>query len=149
VDTLIAAHVVFQWRPLDSLLAINRCGVRGQTYASSPIPEIAETCQIALDRLRWLETKEQVDGTNPYFSVDPAPPTATSKLSTAELQEQLLDVSRSLFDRYRALFTLRNRGDSASVKVRKRLERSCQTCDLPFLCVACRHFKGDKLNVRT
>ncbi len=35
-------------------------------HATSPIPEIAETCQIALDRLAWLETKEHItDNKNP------------------------------------------------------------------------------------
>lgn len=88
-----------------------------QKYATSPVPEIAETCQIALDRLRWLESKEQTEGQNPYCSVDPAPPTVSASLSTAELKSQLLDASLPMFNRYRALFSLRNCGDSASVEV--------------------------------
>ncbi|RHY19053.1 hypothetical protein DYB25_008539, partial [Aphanomyces astaci] len=40
--------------------------------------------------------------------VDPAPAMPKSK-STDELQAILLDTSRSMFDRYRAMFSLRNR----------------------------------------
>ena len=37
---------------------------------------------------------------SPYTSVDPAPPTATDDLSTLELEKELRDETRSLFDRY-------------------------------------------------
>lgn len=56
-----------------------------------------------------------VNGTdeNPYSSVDPAPP--APRKSVPELREQLLDESLSLFDRYRAMFTLRNLGTEEAV----------------------------------
>lgn len=44
-----------------------------------------------------------------FGSVDPAPPLkGNASASTEELTVQLLDENRSLFDRYRAMFTLRN-----------------------------------------
>ncbi|XP_053693578.1 deoxyhypusine hydroxylase [Sabethes cyaneus] len=76
-------------------------------YLNDPIVEVAETCQIALGRVRWLQNKEKdfVDQ-NPYASVDPTPPAMTSDVS--ELQKVLLDENESLFNRYRAMFSLRN-----------------------------------------
>ena len=47
------------------------------------------------------------------MSVDPTP--AAQLSSTEKLKEQLLDETLSLFDRYRAMFTLRNKGDTDSV----------------------------------
>lgn len=50
---------------------------------------------------------------NPYSSVDPAPP--APRKSVPELRAQLLDESLSLFDRYRAMFALRNLGTEEAV----------------------------------
>jgi len=56
-----------------------------------------------------------------YLSVDPAPPTAVSgTVSVDQLKDYLMDASKSLFDRYRAMFSLRNRaggknGEEAAV----------------------------------
>ena len=53
---------------------------------------------------------------NPYSSVDPAPPAdEPSGLSVSELRAALLDGKLPLFERYRAMFSLRNRGDAESV----------------------------------
>uniref|UniRef100_A0A7S0R6P0 Deoxyhypusine hydroxylase n=1 Tax=Pyramimonas obovata TaxID=1411642 RepID=A0A7S0R6P0_9CHLO len=46
---------------------------------------------------------------SPYFSVDPAPAMDTDE-SSAHLRAVLLDESGDMFERYKALFTLRNRG---------------------------------------
>lgn len=82
-------------------------------YISDPRPELSETCQIALDLITWRATGETVLSKNPYSSVDPAPPSA--KQSTPELRSKLLDTKLSLFERYRALFSLRNRGTEECV----------------------------------
>jgi deoxyhypusine monooxygenase len=51
-----------------------------------------------------------------YTSIDPAPPTADSDgLSVEELGNQLLDQELELFERYRAMFALRNRGTEEAV----------------------------------
>lgn len=50
---------------------------------------------------------------NPYFSVDPAPPAVRKNVS--ELRSILLDESLPLFERYRAMFALRNLGSEEAV----------------------------------
>ncbi|TMS20175.1 Deoxyhypusine hydroxylase [Larimichthys crocea] len=84
-------------------------------YSQDPVIEVAETCQLAVRRLEWLQTggeKQLDDGStdkNPYCSVDPAPPAA--RKSVSELRSSLLDESLPLFERYRAMFALRNLGN--------------------------------------
>lgn len=81
-----------------------------QKYSTDAVPEVSETCQIALDRIKWLDDKDSGTFTdnNPYCSVDPAPPMTTGDIR--EWQKILNDTSQSLFTRYRALFSLRNHG---------------------------------------
>lgn len=79
--------------------------------------KVAETCQLALQRIEWLNEKSSQESknlsTNPYKSIDPAPPSQTEDTET--LKNILLDESRPLFERYRAMFSLRNKGDEESV----------------------------------
>ncbi|NWI18280.1 DOHH hydroxylase, partial [Crypturellus soui] len=77
-------------------------------YSEDPVIEVAETCQLAVQRLQWLQEHGEQPGASPYLSVDPAPP--AEETDVAKLREALLDESRSLFDRYRAMFALRNVG---------------------------------------
>ncbi|KAJ7992939.1 hypothetical protein DPEC_G00267270 [Dallia pectoralis] len=87
-------------------------------YSEDPVIEVAETCQLAVRRLEWLkcggdrEGEKDIDG-NPYCSVDPAP--AAQKKTVSELRTQLLDESLALFERYRAMFALRNLGTEEAV----------------------------------
>lgn len=58
-----------------------------------------------------------------YYSVDPAPPVAVDKeMTTEELKSILLDDCKPLFERYRAMFSLRNRGNEEDVLVRRALQ---------------------------
>ncbi|XP_010077742.1 PREDICTED: deoxyhypusine hydroxylase, partial [Pterocles gutturalis] len=82
-------------------------------YSEDPVVEVAETCQLAVRRLEWLQENKQELGTSPYLSVDPAPPAEETDI--VKLRETLLDESRTLFDRYRAMFALRNLGGQAAV----------------------------------
>lgn len=81
--------------------------------------QVAETCQLAVRRLEWLQSggeKQLNDGNmdkNPYCSVDPAPPAV--RKSVSELRTILLDESLPLFERYRAMFALRNLGNEEAV----------------------------------
>lgn len=77
-------------------------------YCQDPVTEVAETCQLAVARLHWLQSDQTQEDSNPYASVDPAPP--ASAKSTSELRDTLLNESLPLFDRYRAMFALRNLG---------------------------------------
>ncbi|XP_077439920.1 deoxyhypusine hydroxylase [Vanacampus margaritifer] len=87
-----------------------------KAYSQDPVIEVAETCQLAVRRLEWLESGDReagdVDG-NPYSSVDPAPPAA--RRNVPELRAALLDESLPLFERYRAMFALRNVGSRDAV----------------------------------
>ncbi|THZ50568.1 deoxyhypusine hydroxylase [Aureobasidium pullulans] len=74
---------------------------------------VKETCDIAVGRIEWehsdagkLEKLKQSD----FASIDPAPPLAIAakQPSIAELEQTLLDAKLSLFDRYRAMFALRD-----------------------------------------
>ena len=81
-----------------------------EKYSTDSSREVSETCQVALERIKWLEIRDKktfVDN-NPYSSVDPAPPLTSGDV--IEWQMTLNDTSKSLFTRYRALFSLRNRG---------------------------------------
>src|SRR3954466_1270483 len=51
-----------------------------------------------------------------YTSIDPAP-SFNHYMSVTELRTMYLNESLPLFERYRAMFSLRNRGDAASVEV--------------------------------
>ncbi|XP_032682172.1 deoxyhypusine hydroxylase [Odontomachus brunneus] len=79
-----------------------------EKYSKDPVPEVAETCDLALSRLRWLESNSNADGSqnNPYMTIDPAP--AAEITDVRVLRKILLDQSETLFNRYRAMFSLRN-----------------------------------------
>eukprot|EP00092_Neocalanus_flemingeri_P004479 GFUD01004819.1.p1 GENE.GFUD01004819.1~~GFUD01004819.1.p1 ORF type:complete len:307 (+),score=92.43 GFUD01004819.1:416-1336(+) len=86
-----------------------------EQFSSDPVPEVSETCKLALAKLRYQAKEgESEKGINQYGSVDPAPPSAEQ--DTAKLHNTLLDEDLPLFDRYRAMFTLRNKADDVSVK---------------------------------
>ena len=83
-----------------------------------PAPEVADTCKLAVARIEWLygeqaENEKDQLSVNPYSSVDPAPPSLEN--STSALLSQLIDENLSLFERYRAMFALRNKGDDESI----------------------------------
>ncbi|KAM7013038.1 deoxyhypusine hydroxylase [Tautogolabrus adspersus] len=88
-------------------------------YSKDPVTEVAETCQLAVRRIEWLQSggdkqlNEACTDKNPYCSVDPAPP--AERKSVSELRSILLDESLPLFERYRAMFALRNLGNEEAV----------------------------------
>lgn len=86
-------------------------------FAKDPHPEVAETCQLALGRLEWLEQQKKSEesnlSNNPYYSVDPAPPHAQKDVKV--LKDTLLDEDLSMFERYRAMFALRNNGSDEAI----------------------------------
>ena len=84
-----------------------------------PVREVKDTCELAVGRIEWLhggqaEKEKEKLSANPYCSVDPAPPAIES--NTATLLITLMDENLALFERYRAMFALRNKGDSESIK---------------------------------
>lgn len=62
----------------------------------------------------YSDTEKAALDKSPYLSVDPAPPDRKD-VSTDELKRRLMDESLPLFDRYRAMFSLRNRNTEEAV----------------------------------
>lgn len=91
-------------------------------FTSDARSEVAETCAIASRRVRWVLERDAAgdaaaglrDRNNPYDSVDPAP--AARVIAREEIPAfaaALVDTSLPLFDRYKAMFSLRNAAERA------------------------------------
>nr|NVI76144.1 nero [Cucujiformia] len=94
-----------------------------EKYKNDEVREVAETCELALNRIAWcsnaLEETSKLSKSL-YSSVDPAPPALITDIS--ELKHILTNENASLFDRYRAMFALRNIGsDEAIITLGKAL----------------------------
>lgn len=79
-----------------------------EEYSTCDTVEVAETCQIAVERLRFLAENPTHHDTyqNNYHSVDPAPPCEEDDVE--KIKAMLIDQSLPLFVRYRAMFKLRD-----------------------------------------
>jgi len=78
--------------------------------------QVAETCRLAVDRIKWLHSDRATSETlspNPYSSVDPAPPAVEQDVKSLKIT--LLDEAVPLFERYRAMFALRNIGSEDAI----------------------------------
>ncbi|KDQ62497.1 hypothetical protein JAAARDRAFT_30394 [Jaapia argillacea MUCL 33604] len=105
-------------------------------YLDDPNRSVRETCEIALDKIEWDNSKEgqefekvsQNVEQQIYTSTDPAPPSSgllsgrpaagnlsESTITITKLRSTLLDAKLPLFERYRAMFALRNIGTPAAV----------------------------------
>lgn len=98
--------------------------------------EVAQTCQLAVQRIEYFqgqrqrerqgaaspsagdaatpEATEETEERRRYLSVDPTPP-APAATPTPELAATLADERARIFDRYRAMFALRDRGGADAV----------------------------------
>nr|NVI76114.1 nero [Cucujiformia] len=88
-----------------------------QKYKTDSTTEVAETCELALDRITWFEKCKEKDNNlskSLYNSVDPAPPAESNDIS--ELKSILMNETECLFNRYRAMFALRNIGTEDAVQ---------------------------------
>ena len=87
-----------------------------ERFSADPRVEVAETCQLAVGRIRWVmeggERPEAAGGeaaaVSAYDTVDPAPAHAPGQKTVPELRDILVDEKLPLFERYRAMFTLRD-----------------------------------------
>ncbi|KAI0004575.1 deoxyhypusine hydroxylase [Russula compacta] len=100
-------------------------------YLNDSNRSVRETCEIAVAKIEWDRSEEgqrqhATTLTEPqtYTSVDPAPPTSSllaggavsrKESSAEELRSKLLDTQLPLFERYRAMFALRNIGSPEAV----------------------------------
>jgi deoxyhypusine monooxygenase len=93
-------------------------------YADGKHPqEVYETCRLSASRIRLCAAKgeEGADGgpeaAVAYTSVDPAPATCVGAAgSVASLGRTLCDLGADMFERYRAMFALRNVGGDEAVR---------------------------------
>lgn len=84
-------------------------------FKEDPLLEIRQTCELAIGRIKWqhsgLADKENLQESL-YSSIDPAPPlTKDTDYKIGELKQILLDQEKPLFERYRAMFRLRDIGN--------------------------------------
>ncbi|EGV65171.1 deoxyhypusine hydroxylase [Yamadazyma tenuis] len=83
-------------------------------YKNDPSLEIRQTCELAIERIKWEQSEESKTENiekSLYTSIDPAPPMPSDVESKVEkLQRILNDQDTPLFERYRAMFRLRDLG---------------------------------------
>ncbi|KAF9483388.1 ARM repeat-containing protein [Pholiota conissans] len=103
-------------------------------FLADPQRSVRETCEIAVAKIEWDNSEEGKkhhasinESTIPlYTSVDPAPPSSNlllgnlnpedvSEAGVERLRKELVDPALPLFQRYRAMFALRNIGTPAAV----------------------------------
>lgn len=83
--------------------------------------EIQQTCELAIERIKWENSKvskEELLQKSLYESIDPAPPLPTNESNDKidKLQKILNDSAEPLFQRYRAMFRLRDIGTDEACK---------------------------------
>lgn len=83
-------------------------------FAEDPLEEIRQTCELAIERIKWEtsdEAKKEKLQQSAYSSVDPAPPLSLEQdYKIEKLAKILNDQETPLFQRYRAMFRLRDIG---------------------------------------
>jgi deoxyhypusine monooxygenase len=91
---------------------------------NTQLPELSETCQLAINVMEWRKNGSDPETQpatcacmmNPYSTTDPAPPHPLhADTPIQELGNILMNHDQSMFERYRAMFSLRNRGGSDAV----------------------------------
>lgn len=88
---------------------------------SQPRFQVSETCRIALDLFAERDANQSSTSCSGRFqSVDPAPPAAAqpdvgASERVRRWSEELLDTRLPLFERYKAMFALRDDGSPAAV----------------------------------
>ena len=87
---------------------------------NDPSLEVVETCQIAICLVNWNaehpECQDECNRVPKHFcSIDPAPSSEIQDIS--RLSRILMEPTCTLFERYRAMFSLRNIGTDEAVRV--------------------------------
>ncbi|EJU03336.1 deoxyhypusine hydroxylase [Dacryopinax primogenitus] len=89
-----------------------------QQYISDPDRAVRETCEIALAKVVFDNSPEGKEfrsrERSEFTSIDPAPP-SEEKEEIPALRARLLDISLPLFQRYRAMFALRDIGTPTAI----------------------------------
>ncbi|KAG0173752.1 hypothetical protein DFQ28_011256 [Apophysomyces sp. BC1034] len=89
-----------------------------EKYLLDSNESVVETCELAIDKIRYDNNPDTIEerekNKSLYHSVDPAPPTVSTR-SVEELGVMLMNPKLKLFERYRAMFALREIGTSDAV----------------------------------
>lgn len=97
----------------DSIEDLQKC------LSTDPHPAVIQTAELALARIQWEHSKDAENEKlqqSLYSSTDPAPPLSLEKDFTIDQLKTLLnDQKQPLFDRYRAMFRLRDIGTPEAV----------------------------------
>lgn len=111
---------------LGAIGSVSSRPVLQQVMESNPnYPELSDTCRLALNVIQWRLDGGDPDQApavcacmmNPYSSVDPAPPHPSHEhKSSLELGHILCNTELDMFERYRAMFSLRNKGGADCVQ---------------------------------
>ncbi|XP_010524937.1 PREDICTED: deoxyhypusine hydroxylase [Tarenaya hassleriana] len=118
----MSLHPIVRHEAAEALGAIGLVGnidILKKSLVLDPAQEVRETCELALKRIEEVgttdsENQSSVTENSPFMSVDPAAP-ASSFSSIQQLREVLLDETTGMYERYAALFALRNHGGEDSV----------------------------------
>ncbi|KAJ6825101.1 deoxyhypusine hydroxylase-B isoform X1 [Iris pallida] len=118
----LSLHPIVRHEAAEALGAIGLEGViplLEQSLVSDPAVEVQETCELALRRIKEQKNVSASEGApaadvSPFLSVDPAMPTSCCS-SIDQLREVLLNEELGMYERYGALFALRNHGEEAAV----------------------------------
>ncbi|XP_068653103.1 deoxyhypusine hydroxylase-B isoform X2 [Aristolochia californica] len=118
----LSLHPIVRHEAAEALGAIgfeSNVPVLKKSLESDPAPEVQETCQLAIRRIEEQkgigdESKSAVEVGSPFMSIDPAKPASLSS-SVDHLREVLLNEKNAMYERYAALFALRNHGGNGAV----------------------------------
>uniref|UniRef100_A0A1J3FX31 Deoxyhypusine hydroxylase n=1 Tax=Noccaea caerulescens TaxID=107243 RepID=A0A1J3FX31_NOCCA len=118
----MSLHPIVRHEAAEALGAIGLAGnvdILKKSLTLDPAQEVRETCELALKRIEELsdvDAKSQSSTTekSPFMSVDPAAPAAAFS-SVNQLRQILLDETKGMYERYAALFALRNHGGEEAV----------------------------------
>lgn len=88
-----------------------------QKYSNDSVIEVAQTCQLGVNKLKLQNNynDHSSNGGNKFTSIDPAPPTLDIE-NVSKLGQMLRDKDLNLFERYKAMFALRNINSQDSVE---------------------------------
>ncbi|KAF7818405.1 deoxyhypusine hydroxylase [Senna tora] len=113
-SNLLAHEAAFALEALGAIGSDSNIPLLKNSLNLDPAQEVRETCELALQRIEHLKDAGSCDelsasDVSPFKSVDPAAP-ATSCSSVDQLRKVLLDEEKGMYERYAALFALRNDG---------------------------------------
>ncbi|KAK4407200.1 Deoxyhypusine hydroxylase, partial [Sesamum angolense] len=107
----LSLHLLFAMRSSCAIGLEHNVPLLKNSMASDPAQEVRETCELALSRIEELKSTS-VSESSRFLSVDPA---AAACSSVRELREVLLNEDKSMYERYAALFALRNLGEEEAI----------------------------------